>query len=74
NSFCINTLAAEICELHPFKMNVRAEGPGLSLDLNALIAYIDNQEQHHRTRSFQDELRMFLKKYGVQFDEAYVWD
>jgi len=43
-------------------------------DLNALITYIDNQEQHHRTRSFQDELRMFLKKYGVQFDEAYVWD
>jgi len=43
-------------------------------DLDALVAYIDNQEEHHRTRTFQDELRMFLKKYGVTYDEAYVWD
>ena len=43
-------------------------------DLEALKAYIDDQENHHQTRTFQDELRMFLKKYGVQFDEAYVWD
>jgi putative transposase len=43
-------------------------------DLDALLAYIDDQENHHRTRTFQDELRMFLKKYGVKYDEAYVWD
>jgi len=42
--------------------------------LNALIEYIDNQEQHHQTRTFQDEFRAFLEKYGVQYDEAYVWD
>jgi putative transposase len=43
-------------------------------DLDALCAYIDNQEAHHRIHTFQDELRKFLKKYGVDYDEAYVWD
>ena len=43
-------------------------------DLDALCAYIDNQPEHHRTRTFQDELRMFLKKYGLEYNEAYVWD
>lgn len=43
-------------------------------DLPALIAYIDNQEEHHRTRTFQEEYRAFLNKYGVEFDERYVWD
>ena len=43
-------------------------------DLEALRQYIDTQEEHHRTRTFQDEFRSFLKKYGVEYDEAYVWD
>ncbi len=43
-------------------------------DLDALIKYIDEQEAHHIHRTFQDEFRMFLTKYGVEFDEAYVWD
>ncbi|MCX8035612.1 MAG: IS200/IS605 family transposase [Candidatus Sumerlaeia bacterium] len=36
--------------------------------------YIRNQEIHHKTVSFQDEFRKFLKEYGVAFDEQYVWD
>jgi len=43
-------------------------------DLDALCVYIDEQERHHRTRTFQEEFRMFLNKYGVEYDEAYVWD
>ena len=43
-------------------------------DLNTLCAYNDNQEEHHRTRTFQEEYRFFLKKYGVDYNEAYVWD
>ncbi|MBT6936179.1 MAG: IS200/IS605 family transposase [Candidatus Marinimicrobia bacterium] len=43
-------------------------------DLDALTHYIDNQEEHHQTLTFQDEYRSFLKKYGVEFDERYVWD
>jgi len=36
--------------------------------------YIQEQELHHRKLSFQDELRILLKKHGVEFDERYVWD
>jgi REP element-mobilizing transposase RayT len=43
-------------------------------DLDALRAYIDHQAEHHRTRTFQEEYRAFLTKYGVEFDERYVWD
>ena len=43
-------------------------------DLEALRTYIDTQEKHHRTRTFQEEYRTFLKRYGVEFDERYVWD
>lgn len=43
-------------------------------DLNALIGYIDTQEEHHRRRSFQEEYRVFLTRYGIEFDERYIWD
>ena len=43
-------------------------------DLDALFAYIDNQEEHHRTKTFQDEYRAFLNKHGIACDERYVWD
>ena len=43
-------------------------------DLPALRRYIESQDEHHRKHSFQDELRAFLLKYGVDFDEKYVWD
>ena len=36
--------------------------------------YIDNQKEHHQTRTFQEEYRVFLRKYGVEYDERYVWD
>lgn len=41
---------------------------------DALLHYIDTQEEHHRTRTFQDEYRAFLAKYGIDYDERYVWD
>jgi putative transposase len=43
-------------------------------DLAALVAYIDGQEEHHRTRSFQEEYRAFLTQHNVTYDERYVWD
>ena len=36
--------------------------------------YIGNQREHHRRLSFQDEYRRILAKYGIEFDERYVWD
>ncbi len=43
-------------------------------DLDALVEYIDKQEQRHQKKSFQQEFRDLLKSYGVAYDEAYVWD
>jgi REP element-mobilizing transposase RayT len=43
-------------------------------DLEALRTYINGQEEHHRKCTFQEEYRAFLQKYGVDYDERYVWD
>jgi REP element-mobilizing transposase RayT len=43
-------------------------------DLEPLRRYIQTQEDHHQKRDFKDEYRTFLEKYGVEFDERYVWD
>ena len=40
----------------------------------AVTRYIGDQESHHRCVSFQDELRTFFKRHGIEFDERYVWD
>ena len=42
--------------------------------LDDLVRYIENQEAHHKTKTFQEEYRELLKKYKVPFDERYVWD
>jgi len=42
--------------------------------VEALKRYIENQEEHHRRETFQDEFRRLLRKYAVEFDERYVWD
>jgi putative transposase len=36
--------------------------------------YIIRQKEHHSKSTFQDEYLLFLKQYGVDFDERYVWD
>ncbi len=38
------------------------------------VMYIENQHEHHRKKDFQNEYRAYLKKYGVEYDERYVWD
>lgn len=42
--------------------------------LDKTIAYINNQEAHHRKKTFQEEYLEFLKKHGVEYDERYLWD
>jgi putative transposase len=42
--------------------------------LDALLAYVESQDEHHRSRTFQEEYREFLRKYGIEYDERYVWD
>lgn len=42
--------------------------------LETVKKYIANQNEHHRTVTFQDEFRKLLKAHGIEFDEKYVWD
>ena len=37
-------------------------------------AYIARQEEHHRKRDFQDELRALLRKHQIPYDENHLWD
>jgi putative transposase len=41
---------------------------------NAVIRYIQNQAEHHRKVTFQEEYRKFLRRYQLAYDEKYVWD
>jgi putative transposase len=42
--------------------------------LDAVMRYIDVQQEHHRTKTFQEEYRQLLDRHGIGFDERYVWD
>ena len=43
-------------------------------EVDVVINYIANQHEHHKKKTFQNEYRAFLKKYGVEYDEKYIWD
>ena len=43
-------------------------------ETNIVKDYILKQEEHHKTKTFQDEYRSFLEKYDISYDEKYVWD
>jgi REP element-mobilizing transposase RayT len=39
---------------------------------NNLIEYVKNQEEHHKTKTYLEELIELLKEHGVEFDEKYL--
>jgi REP element-mobilizing transposase RayT len=39
----------------------------------ALKKYISRQKEHHRVRTFESELLSLLERYGVEYDERYLW-
>jgi putative transposase len=41
--------------------------------LNNVINYIRNQKRHHSKLLFEDEYKEFLCKYGVDFNDAYIF-
>ena len=43
-------------------------------EIETVVEYIENQHEHHKKRTFQEELLAFLKKYNVEYDERYLWD
>ena len=42
--------------------------------LDTIIRYIQNQEKHHKRRSFKDEYLTLLRKFDVEFKEEYVFE
>lgn len=38
-----------------------------------VIAYIQDQEEHHRVRTFQEEYVEFLKDFEIEHDERYIF-
>jgi len=42
-------------------------------NIPSVIAYIKNQREHHRKKSFQEEYRELLEKHGIEYDERYIW-
>jgi REP element-mobilizing transposase RayT len=42
--------------------------------LDTIVRYIENQEKHHRRRSFRDEYLTFLRKFEIDFKEEYVFE
>jgi putative transposase len=42
-------------------------------DRAGLAAYIHDQEEHHRKRSFEEEYLAILEENGVEFDPRYLW-
>lgn len=41
--------------------------------VDEVCRYIDNQREHHRVKTFDDEYRAFLVKHGVEYDERYLF-
>ena len=41
--------------------------------LDNVIAYIQNQKEHHRKKTFKEEYIDFLKKFEVEYDEEYLF-
>jgi len=37
------------------------------------VAYVMNQEAHHRKMTFQEELIALLKRHEIEYDERYIW-
>jgi REP element-mobilizing transposase RayT len=41
--------------------------------VDAVVKYIQGQEEHHKRVSFQDEFRRICELYKASLDERYVW-
>ena len=43
-------------------------------NLDNVVKYILNQEEHHKKRTFKEEYLNFLKKFEIEYDEKYVFE
>jgi len=42
--------------------------------ISNVINYIENQEHHHKKLTFNEEYKLFLEKYNVDFDIKYLFN
>lgn len=42
--------------------------------LDNVIAYINNQKEHHKKQSFKDEYKEFLTKFQIEHKEEYLFE
>jgi REP element-mobilizing transposase RayT len=42
--------------------------------LDTIIRYIQNQEEHHRRRSFRNEYLSLLRKFDIAFEDKYIFE
>ena len=42
--------------------------------INRVFKYIENQEEHHRKKSFKEEYLKYLDEYKIPFEERYVFE
>ena len=42
-------------------------------NIAAVVRYIQNQEQHHRKMTIEEEFIALLEKHGVEYDPQYVF-
>ena len=43
-------------------------------NLDTVVKYILNQEEHHQKRTFKEEYLDFLEKFEIEYDIKYVFD
>lgn len=43
-------------------------------NLDAVVNYILNQEEHHKKRTFKDEYLDFLEKFEIEYDTKYLFE
>ncbi len=43
-------------------------------NVNSVVNYIKNQEEHHKLRSFKEEYLEFLKEQEIEFNEKYIFE
>lgn len=64
--------------LHPYYSTFSWQGgyAGFSVSPSLIKKtrnYIENQEEHHRKKTFEEELILYLKEYGIDYDEKYLF-
>ena len=42
--------------------------------IDSVVKYINNQEDHHKKATFKDEYLRLLEKFDVQYDERYLFE